>query len=160
MGKFILYKLRILQKKAIRIITHAHYIAYTDPLFSKLKLLKLDDLYKHQLGIFMNKAANSQLPDSINRKNCYSLNINEFTVDTANKKLCIFTKCSLYLHLFSHGGEDHVFHANVIFNVVRIMYYLMYSCSHLMNKLVQTVCSYLSNFMFYITLYFTCNKLA
>ena len=58
-------KLRILQKKAIRIITNSHYIAHTDPLFSKLKLLKLDDLYKHQLGIFMYKAANNKLPDSM-----------------------------------------------------------------------------------------------
>ena len=55
-----LNKLRI-QKKAISIITNSHYIAHTDPLFSKLlKLLKLDDLYEHQLGIFMYKAANSQ----------------------------------------------------------------------------------------------------
>lgn len=60
-----LNKLRILQKKAIRIITNSHYIAHTDPLFSKLKLLKLDDLYKHQLGIFMYKAANNKLPDSM-----------------------------------------------------------------------------------------------
>ena len=29
-----------------------------------------------------------------------------------------------------------MFHAYVIFNVVRIMYYLMYSCSHLMNTCV------------------------
>ena len=60
-----LNKLRILQKKAIRIITNSHYIAHTDPLFSKLKLLKLDDLYKHHLGIFMYKAANNKLPDSM-----------------------------------------------------------------------------------------------
>ena len=32
-----------------------------------------------------------------------------------------------------------MFHAYVIFNVVRIMYYLMYSCSHLMNKCVVSV---------------------
>ena len=60
-----LNKLRILQKKAIRIITNSHYIAHTDPLFSKLKQLKLDDIYKHQLGIFMYKAANNKLPDSM-----------------------------------------------------------------------------------------------
>ena len=60
-----LNKLRILQKKAIRIITNYHYIAHTDPLFSKLKLLKLDDLYKHQLCIFMYKAANNKLPDAM-----------------------------------------------------------------------------------------------
>ena len=60
-----LNKLRILQKKAIRIITQSHYLAHTDPLFSKLKLLKLDDLYKHQLGIYMYKSAKGLLPDSM-----------------------------------------------------------------------------------------------
>ena len=60
-----LNKLRILQKKAIRIITQSHYLAHTDPLFSKLKLLKLDYLYKHQLGIYMYKSTKGLLPDSM-----------------------------------------------------------------------------------------------
>ena len=60
-----LNKLRILQKKAIQIITQSHYLAHTDPLFSKLKLLKLDDLYKHQLGIYMYKSTKGLLPDSM-----------------------------------------------------------------------------------------------
>ena len=60
-----LNKLRILQKKTIRIITQSHYLAHTDPLFSKLKLLKLDDLYKRQLGIYMYKSTKGLLPDSM-----------------------------------------------------------------------------------------------
>ena len=58
-----LNKLRILQRKVIRIITNPQYIAYTDPLFSKLKLLKLNDLYKHKLGILCINPlmANSQI---------------------------------------------------------------------------------------------------
>ena len=36
-----LNKLRILQKKAIRIITQSHYLADTDNLFSKLKTAKI-----------------------------------------------------------------------------------------------------------------------
>ena len=57
-------KLKLLQKKAIRrpIITSSHYIAHTDPLFAMTKLLKLEDLYKYQLGIFMHKVTHSQLP--------------------------------------------------------------------------------------------------
>ena len=60
-----LNKRRILQKKAVRIITESHYLAHTDPLFSKLTLLKLDDLYKHQLGIYMYKSTKGLLPDSM-----------------------------------------------------------------------------------------------
>ena len=58
-------KLQLLQKKAIRIITSSHYIAHTDPLFSMTKLLKLDDLYKYQLGIFMHKVTHFQLPQNM-----------------------------------------------------------------------------------------------
>ena len=58
-------KLQLLQKKAIRIIASSHYIAHTDPLFSMTKLLKLDDMYKYQLGIFMHKVTHFQLPQNV-----------------------------------------------------------------------------------------------
>ena len=58
-------KLQLLHKKAIRIITSSHYIAHTDPLFSMTKLLKLDDLYKYQLGIFMHQVTHCQLPQNM-----------------------------------------------------------------------------------------------
>ena len=37
------------------IISSSHYIAHTDPRFSMTKGLKLEDLYKYQVGIFMHK---------------------------------------------------------------------------------------------------------
>ena len=48
-------------------ITSSHYIAHTDPLFSMTKLLKLDDLYKYQLGlgIFMHKVTHFQLSQNM-----------------------------------------------------------------------------------------------
>ena len=55
----------LITKKAIRIITSSHYIAHTDPLFAMTKLLKLEDLYKYQLGIFMHKVTHSQLPQNM-----------------------------------------------------------------------------------------------
>ena len=58
-------KLQLLQKKVIRLITSSHYIAHIDPLFSMTKLLKLDDLYKYQLGIFMHKVTHFQLPQNM-----------------------------------------------------------------------------------------------
>ena len=39
-----LQKLRVLQKKAIRIISNADYLAHSSKLFLNLKLLKLDDI--------------------------------------------------------------------------------------------------------------------
>ena len=58
-------QLQLLQKKAIRIITSSHNIAHRDPLFSMTKLLKLDDLYKYQVGIIMHKVTHFQLPQNM-----------------------------------------------------------------------------------------------
>ena len=45
--------LRILQKRAIRIVSGAGFLDHTTPLFHNNKILKLDDLYKHRLGCFI-----------------------------------------------------------------------------------------------------------
>ena len=50
-----LHKLRLLQKKAIRIISNADYLAHSSKLFLNLKLLKFDDIMQFQLGTFMYK---------------------------------------------------------------------------------------------------------
>ena len=55
-------KLVMLQKKATRLISKAHFIAHTDPLFKDLKLLNLDNINKYQQNVFMYKYANKQLP--------------------------------------------------------------------------------------------------
>ena len=80
-------KLQLLEKKAIRIITSSHYIAHTDPLFSTTKLLKLDDLYKYQLGIFTHKVTHCQLP-----QNMPSMFLRTDNIQSSTQK----PKCILY----------------------------------------------------------------
>ena len=72
-----LYKL---QKRAIRIIDKSPKFSHTDPLFKKLKILKIHDiLHLNQLK-FYNKLINNQLPeyfDSFNMpRNCTYHNYN------------------------------------------------------------------------------------
>src|SRR6218665_829132 len=49
----ILKSIHVLQKRAIRIICGAHYLAESTPLFKSLGLLKIHDIYKFQLAILM-----------------------------------------------------------------------------------------------------------
>ena len=63
--KTYLTKLFISQKKIIRIITFSDYYAHTNPLFTKLKLLKLCEIYSYFMCIFIYKYINSQLPSNI-----------------------------------------------------------------------------------------------
>ena len=59
-------KLSKLQKKAIRILSDKRYSQHTDPLFSKLGMLKLSDIHKHNASTFMYKYIKEKLPSSFN----------------------------------------------------------------------------------------------
>ena len=50
-----LYPIIKVQKRAIRIICKAPYLAHSDPLFSELKLLKLYDIHKYQILVYVYK---------------------------------------------------------------------------------------------------------
>ena len=58
-------KLFKLQKKAIRTLSDG-YSQHTDPLFSKLGMLKLSDIHKHNASTFMYKYIKEKLPSSLN----------------------------------------------------------------------------------------------
>ena len=55
-----------LQKKSVRIITNSHFLAHSDPLFKKLKILKIEDIFQiHQFNFYY-KFLNSSLPQCLN----------------------------------------------------------------------------------------------
>ena len=60
--QYLLDKLLLLQKKALRIIYSSAFRSHTDPLFLESKLLKIKDLYLFQLGQFMYNYNNNALP--------------------------------------------------------------------------------------------------
>ena len=78
-----LHKLRLLQKKAIRIISNTDYLAHSSKLFLNLKWLKLDDIMKFQLGTFMYKLKYNKLPNVI--PHMFVTNENIHSHNTRNK---------------------------------------------------------------------------
>ena len=48
----------MLQKRAVRILAGAGFLAHTEPIFRKLGLLKLEDIFKHQALTFVYKNSN------------------------------------------------------------------------------------------------------
>lgn len=55
----------LLQKRVIRSCTNSPWLAHTDPLFSSLKTLKIHDIYKLQLAVFMYQYHNNLLPNDL-----------------------------------------------------------------------------------------------
>ena len=60
-----LNKIELLQKRAIRIITHQHRLAHTEEIFKSLKLLKVHNIAKQQAIILMHRKLSLSLPSSV-----------------------------------------------------------------------------------------------
>ena len=60
---FSLEKIIKLQKRAIRVVSNSKYNSHTEPLFKKLKLLKLTDIFNCQQIKFYHKYLNNKLPE-------------------------------------------------------------------------------------------------
>ena len=56
------YRIELLQKEAIRLITNSSYTAHTTPLFIELGLLKVQDMFKLKLLKFYYKLSSNLLP--------------------------------------------------------------------------------------------------
>jgi len=62
--KHRLNRIKNLQKKAVRNVALGSRFSHTDPTFGKLEILKIDDLYSINVGVFMHKYLSSKLPIS------------------------------------------------------------------------------------------------
>ena len=61
----IISKVTVLQKRAIRIINQINYRGHTDPLFKSERILKITDLYKLHVSLFMFDLQSGSLPTSV-----------------------------------------------------------------------------------------------
>ena len=80
-----LQKLFLLQKRAIRAITKSNYLAHTQPLFKKLKILNIYDINKLQLASFMFSYSKQLLPNNFDEYFEYNSNINQYNTRNTNK---------------------------------------------------------------------------
>ena len=53
-----------MQKKCVRNVAAKGYRSHTDPIFSKLGILKFDDLFSYNCSSFMHKCVNGKVPTS------------------------------------------------------------------------------------------------
>lgn len=61
----ILNRLFLLQKRVVRVIDGQHRLAHTNPIFAKLKILKVKDIAVQQSIIFIHKVMMRKVPENI-----------------------------------------------------------------------------------------------
>jgi len=87
-------KIWILQKKAIRILASTLYNAHTNPLFHKLRILKIWDIYHVQLAQFMFKMYRKELPKPLLERHVINFQIHEHYTRNCNNPRKILIKTS------------------------------------------------------------------
>ena len=95
-----------LQKKALRICSHSHYLAHTDPIFHKLKTLKIFDINAFQTAIFMYKFSTNALPLSFTNIFTYNRNIHTYPTRQSSDLHLTNPKTILALKSIRHHGPD------------------------------------------------------
>ena len=63
-SQLALHRLTVLQKRAVRLIACSSYRAPSSPLFKQFGVLKLNDIHKLQIYMFMFKCKYGMLPES------------------------------------------------------------------------------------------------
>ena len=83
----LLQRLIILQKRVVRIVTRSSYCSHGNPLFARLRLLRVSDIYKLQVVLFIFKFKYSLLPAScmnylfVNSAPAYATRRNTYLVE-------------------------------------------------------------------------------
>ena len=96
----------LLQKKAVRICTHSSFLEHTDPLFNKLKVLKIDDINELQTAIFMFKHSKNVLPLNFSNYFTYNKNIHHYPTRSCNNIHLTNPKLLLAQKSLRHHGPD------------------------------------------------------
>ena len=104
--KKYLHKLVVLQKKAIRAITHSRYNESTSPLFKRLSILKLEDIHTLELGKLLYNEHKQTLPSPLlnffyHNSEVHSYNTRQQSDIHVNK-----IKCDIVFRSFIYKGPN------------------------------------------------------
>ena len=89
-SKYLIEKLFLFQKKAVRIISNSSYLAHTAPLLKELGILNIEDLYQHQYALFMFDYDRGSLPKTFNSYFCKVSDVHSHqTRSSSSKKLAL-----------------------------------------------------------------------
>ena len=96
----------LLQKKAVRICTKSPYLSHTDPLFKRLRSLKIYDINTLQIAIFMFKYNYQMLPTVFTDFFSYNNNLHSYPTRTCNNIHLDNPRILLAQKALRHHGPD------------------------------------------------------
>ena len=101
---YLLHKLFLLQKRAVRAITNSHYLDHTRNLFLKLKILDIYDINNLQVAIFMYSFCKNVLPDLFKEYFIYNRDVNKYETRNTHKLYVPFYRYNFARSQVSYKG--------------------------------------------------------
>ncbi len=92
------------QKKVVRVIAKSSYLAHSDPLFSRLNVLKINGIYNLALGTFMYRVLNKTFPGGIDISTIQSQDLHAYSTRTRTNIHIPHCRTKLALNSFIHQG--------------------------------------------------------
>ena len=100
-------KIILLQKRAIRVVAKADFLAHTDPLFHDMKILKCADQYLLNLASTMWEYDHEIIPKSLNA--CFKKPSHSYNTRFARQRKitpCLYNTKKFGIHSFRHEGTQ------------------------------------------------------
>ena len=94
----------ILQRRIIRIITFSEFRCHTSPLFFKLNVLKLNDVYKLKLGTLFHNMINNKFTGTNNLIRLNSMHNHNTRLANTNNFYQTFSNSNLGLNTYTKMG--------------------------------------------------------
>ena len=101
-----LHPILLLQKRAIRLCSGSDFLAHTNPVFCRFKILKVNDLNTFQVAIFMFKYINKQLPSSFNDLFILNNALHHYPTRIAGNVHLLNPRLLLFYKSIRHHGPD------------------------------------------------------
>ena len=99
--------IEIMQRKIIRIIAHVPYNSHTHPIFTQLKMLKFEDIYKLYLGKFMFSSVNFTLPQPLLHMFTYNRDLHQHNTRQKDHLHSCNRRTALVAGSFIHKGPEY-----------------------------------------------------
>lgn len=99
-------KLSLMQKRIIRNITNSKYNEHTDPLFKRLGVLKVNQLYKLKMSKFMFKVSKNEMPKPINNLYKSNTSIHGYETRQRNHPHISYRRTHLASKQINHKGPE------------------------------------------------------
>ena len=103
-SKTLIDRILLLQKKALRIICNTDYMAHTEPLFLANNILRINEIYSLQLGIFMFLLNNNKLPHIFNSMFVRNQHFHNYPTRQARSFHLPKTRTLFANHIFTFAG--------------------------------------------------------